>query len=173
MIEGITLLQAFSALGTAVSVIGSISEGKDASRQANFQATTQRQQAVREREVAAAEEDDFRRQQSRRLASIRAAGGASGVEGSTGTSLLATDDFVTEAELQALRIRSGGNTSATRLEQQAALTAAAGKSAKKAGFAKAGASLLTGFSAGFGGTPQTTPTVKKKIRGTQSTFPLI
>ena len=146
MVEGITLLKSLQGIGTAVSVISSISEGRAASDQADFQAATTRQQAVREREIAGDEEDDFRRQQRRVLAQRRAEGGASGVDRSTGSPLLATEDFIGETELQAQRIRAGGNASAQRLNQQADLTSAAGSSAKTRGFARAGSSLLTGFS---------------------------
>ncbi len=171
MCDPITLL---TLAGTAVSAISSISQGRDASQQAEFQAATQRQQATRERDVAAAEEDDFRRRQSRTLASKRATLGGAGIEGSTGTPLLATKDFVTEAELQALRIRSGGETTATRLEQQALLRSAAGRSTRRRGFTRAGASLLTGFGKHFGtgDTSTESPVVPRRITGTQSTVAL-
>ena len=174
---------------TVITVIGAISEGNAARQQADFnaaailqqserqaqiderQAQIKDQQSAREREVAGVEEDDFRREQRRLFAQRRAALGVSGIDISTGSPLLAAEDFITEAELQALRIRSGGETSAIRLRQQAVLgrsagrtsatlTSAAGKSAQIRGFTRAGASLLTGFGKNFGTT----------IHGTQSTI---
>ena len=123
---------------TVITVIGAISEGNAARQQADFnaaailqqserQAQIQEQQAGREKEVAAAEEDDFRREQRRLFAQRRAALGVSGIDISTGSPLLAAEDFITEAEFQALRIRSGGETSAIRLRQQAALGRSAGR----------------------------------------------
>ncbi len=152
----------FALIAASIAAVGSISAGVDASNAADFQAATQRQQAIREREVAGQEEEDFRRDQSRRLASKRAALGASGIDPSTGTSLLAAKDFAAEAELQALRIRSGGATSATRLQQQATLTSAVGDAALTEGAFRAGSSLLTGFGQKFGTKTPTTTTKKTK-----------
>lgn len=137
-------------LAAGVSAAGSIAAGQAARGQGDFQAAVSRQQAGRTREIAAAEEQDFRRRQSRSFAQRRAAMGASGVEIGTGSSLLASGDFAAETELNALRIRAGGATQATRLEQQARLQRAAGRSRQKRGFFRAGASLLTGFGEAFG-----------------------
>ena len=61
-----------------------------------------------------------------------------------------------ERELQALRIRSGGELRSTRLEQQANLTAFAGRAARQASFFRAGSLLLSGASKSFsGGKPAT------------------
>lgn len=139
-----------ATIALIISTTGVLSAGNDARNQADFQAATLTQQATREREIATQEEIDLRRRNSRTAAAGRAAGGASGVDFSTGTPLLAAADFAAEAELQALRIRSGGATSATRLRQQASLTSAAGKSAQTASFFQAGSSLLTGFDKQFG-----------------------
>ena len=148
-------------VGTVVSVVSNISQGNEARRQAEFLAATTRQQAVREREIAGIQEEDFRREQRRILAQRRAALGAAGVELATGTPLLAAEDFVTEVELQALRIRSVGATSATRLRQQASLTSAAGRSKQRSGFFRAGASLLTGLGTIFKPEPEPEPKPKK------------
>lgn len=150
---------------TIFQVVGAISQGNAARQQADFQASVDRQQAVRERDIAAQDEEDFRREQRRIFAQRRAALGAGGFELATGTPLLAAEDFVTEAELQALRIRSGGLTRSTRLNQQASLTSVAGRSAQRSGFFRAGSSLLTGFGTGFGINPSPI-----RISGTQSTI---
>lgn len=128
----------------AVSAGGAVLQARAANARSKYQSTVQRQQADRERQIAAAQEEDFRRRQSRLMAARRAAGGASGLDTSTGSPLLASEDFAAETELQALRIRSGGETRATRLEQQAALTRAGGRNAQTAGFIGAGSSLLSG-----------------------------
>ena len=132
-------------LAAGVTAVSAISQGQAARSQARFQAAVNEQQAARERLISAGEEEDFRRRQSRLFAQRRAALGKSGVEIGTGSPLLVASDFAAEIELQALRIRSGGETRATRLEQQALLTRRAGRSAQRRGFLRAGASLLTGF----------------------------
>tara|TARA_R110002167_G_scaffold70513_1_gene199048 strand:+ start:465 stop:908 length:444 start_codon:yes stop_codon:yes gene_type:complete len=139
---GITTSMLLAA--AAVTAVGAVAGGIDADKQASFKAADQRQQGEREREIAEADEDDFRRQQSRVAASSRAAGGQSGVDQSSGSALLAKLDYEAEVELNALRIRAGGDTSQARANTQAALTSAAGKSAKNRGFIRAGSSLLSG-----------------------------
>lgn len=140
-----TAIMIASAAASAVQAVGAIQSGQAQSKQAAYQAQVYQQQAAREREVAASQEEDYRRQQSRLMAARRAALGASGIEASTGSPLLVSQDFAGEAELQALRIRNAGDVSATRLEQQAGLTRAEGASARTAGFMRAGSSLLSGF----------------------------
>ena len=129
-----------------MAAAGAIGGGIDAKNKASFEAADQRQQGAREKQIAEDQEEDFRRQQSRVAAASRAAGGQSGVDQSTGSPLLAMSDFEAETELNALRIRTGGETQSQRLNEQAVLTAAAGKSAKNRGFIRAGSSLLSGAS---------------------------
>ena len=147
-----------TALLTAagLSAAGSLSQGIAANRQARFESAVTRQQAARELEISAAEETDFRRRQSAFLAERRAAMGGSGIDVSTGSPLLSSEDFAAEVELNARRIRSGGQTRATRLEQQANLTRSAGRSAMTRGLFRAGSSLLSGF-AEFNDRPRTIP----------------
>ena len=139
---GITTSMLLAA--AAVTAVGAVAGGIDADKQASFKAADQRQQGAREKQIAEDQEEDFRRQQSRVAAASRAAGGQSGVDQSTGSPLLAMSDFEAETELNALRIRTGGETQSQRLNEQAVLTAAAGKSAKNRGFIRAGSSLLSG-----------------------------
>lgn len=137
-------------VAAAVSAVASIKQGQAANDAAKFRANIEEQQAAREQKIASANERDFRRQQSFLMAQRRAALGASGVRGSTGSPLLASKDFENEVELQAQRIRSGGELRATRLQQQAQFTRDAGANAQFRGFARAGASLLSGAGRAFG-----------------------
>lgn len=161
------LLNIFQTLATTLGIISDLSEGFDSNAQADYQAASLRQQteaqariteqqAVREREIARAEERDYRREQSLRFGQMRATSGGSGVDITTGSPLLAAEDFLNEAELQAMRIRKGGQTVAQRLRQQADLDRyagmtqanlyeAAGDSARSRGYFRAGSSLLTGL----------------------------
>jgi len=133
-------------ISAGIAAAGAVAQGVSANKQAKFQAAVDEQKATRERQVSANEEEDFRRRQSRFLAQRRAELGGAGVEIGTGTPLLAFGDFAAETELQALRIRDGGDVKATRLEQQAGLTRASGRAAQQQGFFRAGASLLSGYS---------------------------
>jgi len=133
-------------ISSAVTAASSISQGAVVKQQSDFQEKIDRQQADRLKQISAIQEEDFRRRQSRVLAERRAALGSAGVKQDTGTSLLAAKDFAAETELQALRVRAGGENQATRLEQQAQLTRAGGRSAQNRGFLRAGSSLLSGFS---------------------------
>ena len=145
------------AVGAIVAIVGGVlgavssqQKGQAASSQANFEANVRNQQAAQERKVAAAEEADFRRSQARALGDRRAGLGASGIDPSTGSPLLATGDFAAEVELNARRIREGGELRATRLEQEAVLKRQAGANAKTGGLFGAGSSLLSGFGQAFG-----------------------
>src|SRR3990167_1939061 len=136
-------------IAAGLSAASAVSQGKADRAQADFQARINEQQAQREREVSDEEERDFRKVQSANLAERRAALGKSGVDLSSGSPLLASSDFAAETELQAQRIRRGGETKATRLGQQADFLRQAGKSAQQRGFLRGGASLLSGYGKAF------------------------
>ncbi len=161
-----TTIAILTAVSTVVSAVGTFAAGQAAAsraeaeaeaaaRQSEVQATINRQQAERETQVSAQQEEDFRARQRRAAAAVRAAGGARGVAIDVGSPLLSAEDFTRQTEIQALRIREGGEVRSTRLEQQASLlTTRAGStrevgrlassSARTAGFFGAGASLLEG-----------------------------
>lgn len=141
---------AIAAVASAgIGAVGAIAQGQAASKQAKFQAQLAEQQAAHARRVAAAQEGDFRHDQSRQMARRRAALGGAGIEGGTGSPLYVTSDLAGEIELNALRIRQGGEVEATRLQQQAELYRTAGKNAKRQAMFRAGASLLSGFGQAF------------------------
>jgi len=133
-------------IAAGVSAAGAIAQGQAAKKQSKFQSKVMEQQATRDRQVAEAQERDFRKEQSALQARKRAELGGAGVRGDTGTALIAEEDFLSEAELQAQRIRQGGEVSAMRTEQQADMTRMAGSAAQTRGFMRAGSSLLTGAS---------------------------
>ena len=137
-------------VGSALQAVGAIQEGQAERSQANLQARILEQQATSDRQQAAADEADFRARQSRLQARRRAGLGASGVDPAAGSPLLVSEDFASEVELNALRIRSGGEVRATRLEQQAGLTRFAGQQAQRSGFLRGGSLLVTGAGKSFG-----------------------
>lgn len=145
-----TVAAIVAVAAAAAGATASVAQGQAQKRQARTQAEILRQQGLRERQEAAAREEDFRRQQARLTAARRAILGATGVEPGEGSPLLTSEDFAGETELQALRIRSGGEVRGTRLQQQANLTLQRGRDAQRAGFVRAGASLLSGGARAFG-----------------------
>tara|TARA_R110002096_G_scaffold59612_2_gene149395 strand:- start:206 stop:661 length:456 start_codon:yes stop_codon:yes gene_type:complete len=145
-----TTVAAMALASAAIGAAASVSQGMAAKKQANFSATVAQQQADRERLQAANDSEDYRREQSRVLAARRAAQGASGVDAGSGSSLLTSEDMAGEIELNALRIKNGGEVRATRAEQFASLQRASGKNAQTAGFMRAGSSLLSGAVNAYG-----------------------
>ncbi len=136
--------------GVAIMALGQIQAGQAAKQQADAQATIQRQQAAQERAKASLEASDFRKRASAAAARNIAVEGASGGQIGTGSSLLAAEDFASESDIQQNRILLGGDIRGTRLEQQALLTKASGKSKRRASFFRAGGTVLSGASS-FGG----------------------
>ena len=136
-------------IGKAISAISSIVTGISSYQQASLQSKILQQQAATERQKAIAEEEDFRRRQSRVMAARRAALGGAGIDPVAGSPLLASEDFANEVELQARRIRAGGETRATRLEQQAMLDRRSGRSALMGGVFRSGSLLLQGAGKAF------------------------
>ncbi len=145
-----TILAIATAVGTGLQVVSAIRQGNAAQASANLQAGVLQQQADATRNQSAADERDFRANQSRVLAARRAALGASGVSQASGSPLLVAEDFASEAELQALRIRGGGEIRATRAEQQAQLQRFQGRQARTSGFLRGGSLLLSGGAKAFG-----------------------
>lgn len=134
-----------AAIASGVQAASQVIGGINASKQAEFEGQVYEQQAARAKEVAAENERDFRKNQSAALAEYRAAAGAGGVSLDVGSPLASFVDFAGETELQAQRIRKGGETNVTRLQQQAALSRMAGNNALIGGLGRAGSTLLTGY----------------------------
>lgn len=126
---------------------GQVQQGKAEQKQLDFQARVADQQAASDRQISADTERDFRKSQSARLAEIRA--GMTGTDTSTGTPLMALSDYEAETELNALRIRSGGEIQSRRLQEQAGFMRSAGRTAKQGGYYRAGSSLLSGVGNSF------------------------
>ena len=148
--EPTTILAIGTLVGSALSAVSAIREGNAAKATANLQAGISQQKADSERNQSAADERDFRANQSRVLAARRAALGGSGTRQDVGSNLLVAEDFASEAELQALRIRGGGEIRATRAEQQAKLTRFKGSQAQTSGFLRGGSLLISGGAKSFG-----------------------
>jgi hypothetical protein len=143
---------------TVLTTVGSMASAQGQAGQARFnsQVATNnsivaKQQADRAVEQAKIDEEDYRRNASRVLAQRFASGGASGVIRSEGSSLLVSEDFAGQSELNALRIRNQGAVNVTAFEQQvlnqqgqAGLFANQAVSAGNTAFTRAGSTLLKG-----------------------------
>jgi len=136
---------AIAIASAAISAVGAIQQGNAANSAAKFEADQLRQQAERDRAIAAQDADDFADNESRNRARFRAllAGSGATLEG---TPLAVLSDLAGEAEFQRRRIMAAGETAANRAEGQAALRRFEGRNAQRAGFTRAGATLLTAAS---------------------------
>lgn len=141
--------QSALTLGTVLGTAGAVQAGIAQKNAADFNAAMARRQADRERLIAEREADQFARSQSAILANARALRGASGTSGE-GTALLVGNTLFRDALLGEETIRRGGDAKASSLEAKARLSQARGSAARTAGFFKAGSTLLTAESKGFG-----------------------
>jgi len=145
-------------IASGAMAAGNIADANAEKKQLDFQSRVASQQAASERQIAVDQERDYRKAQSAKLAEFRAGLGASGTDTSTGTPLMALADFESETELNARRIRSGGEIRSRRLDEQSDFYGTAGRSAQNRGYARAGASLLSGAGTSFGKTGVKTKT---------------
>lgn len=142
-LTGMMILGGISALGTAASVAGSIQQGKQQEKVAEYNAAVAEQGAIAEEQKAAYEEEAHRKKVKSILSSQQAAYGATGVD-MEGSPLLVMEDTAAQGELDALAIRYGGDVAAAQKRSQANLYRMQGKNARTAGYINAGTSLLTG-----------------------------
>ena len=161
--EAVTVSTALTAAGAGLAAFAAVQQGQAAAAEAKFQgdvaarqAEIARQQAEREKVISRQSEEDFRRQTAAAFGTRRAVSGVTGVEPATGSSLLASEDFASEAELQALRIRSGGEVRTTRLQQLAGQREAEGGffrdargPLRRGGVLRGGSLLLSGAGTAF------------------------
>lgn len=141
--------------GFALAALGAANQGQATANAAKFQAGIMRQQAEAARLEGISNEEAYRASVSRKMASRRALLAASGVEGGEGSPLMVSEDFIGEAELNALKLRASGAIAATRLEQSAQMAGYEGANARRSGFGRAGALILSGAGQTFGGAGRT------------------
>jgi hypothetical protein len=133
------------AIGTLVSVAGSIASGAQAQAQANAQAKALEQQAQADNQAAGYEAQRERRQQELRMANARAQVGASGVAlAGSPTEVLVANAREGEMDIQA--IRYGSQLRQNNLYTQAGIAKMQGKQAMTAGLINAGSGLVSGLS---------------------------
>lgn len=145
------------AASAAISAVGSIRQAQATAAAANYNAQVADRNATVARQQAAADEVRQRSVNSRRLGSIRAAYGASGVT-MEGTPLEVLEDSAAQAELDALTIRYKGELAAIGANDEATLQRSRAKNARAEGNISAAGTLLRAgasyYSSGGAGTPQ-------------------
>lgn len=150
------MAMAVMAVAAVVSAVGAVRSAQANSAAANFNAQVSERNAVVARQQAAADEARQRSITQRRLGSIRAAYGASGVT-MEGTPLDLLEDSAAQAELDALTIRYKGELAAIGAGDDATLQRARAKSAREEGTWRAASALTSAAGSYYGsqaGTPQ-------------------
>lgn len=138
-----TALIIAAAVAAAGSAYGIYASGQAQQAAGEYNAEVAEQQAVAARGSAAVDEEASRERSRRLQAAARAAYGASGVAQDEGSPLLVMMDNAAQAELEAQRIRYGGELAATGYGNQATLARTQGRQAAEAGTVGAGISLLS------------------------------
>jgi hypothetical protein len=129
--------------GTAVQAIGAIQQGNAANAAAKYNAQVARNNAIAARQTAAANAAREERLSRKRLGTLRAGVGASGIT-LEGTPLDLFEDSAAEEELQRLSILHGGEVESIGFENTSQLELARGRAAKRAGYMKAASTILLG-----------------------------
>lgn len=144
-------------IALVASAAGAVASGVSAFRQGQFQSKVAEQQADFARKQSEIDAKEFARDQRRILGQARAARGSAGVQLSAGSPLAVDDETLEEIIFQTERIRRGGAVQGARLDQQAQLDRAAGRSGLVSGLTSAGSTILGADFSSFGGasTPQT------------------
>jgi hypothetical protein len=132
-----------SGVGVLTSVMGSMSAGRAANQAAQFNAAHLENQAAREREIGAHNARRIADENKRLAGTQRALLAGSGRSLSSGSALLVQEDLDEEGKFNELLAADAGEVKATNLRQEAVLERMKGKSARTAGYYRAGTTLLT------------------------------
>lgn len=138
-----TGLEFLVAAAAATGAVSSIQQGRAARAAHEFNVQLAERDAETARRAAAADEVEARRQAAKRVGSQRAALAASGVD-LTGTPLDLLAETAEDDELNALRVRFGGETQAQGFQGRAASERFSGRQAMRAGVIGAVGQGLTG-----------------------------
>lgn len=134
-----------TVVGTGMSVYSAIKGGNAAAASAQYDANQAIQNAITARRQADVEALKIRRQGERVLGDMRAAYGASGVDGGQGTPLDVLQDSAAQVELDALTAKYNGELQALGFQRTAALDIKRGKDAVSAAKVGAVSALVQGL----------------------------
>jgi hypothetical protein len=133
----------FQAIGTAVSVVGALSQGQQAKSAADYNAAVANNNAIAARQQADANAAAQQRKARLQIGSMRAGYGASGVS-LEGSPLDVLEQSASMAELDRQNILYGGALKAQGYEATAGLELMRGDAAVTGSYFNAGSALLMG-----------------------------
>jgi hypothetical protein len=138
-----TAMTAFKIIGTAVSVMSTLNQGRQAQQAADYNAQVNAQNAQIAQTNAAAQAKQIDRENYLRLGAIRANQGRSGGE-MTGSALDVLGDVAGQGEYEKQLAVYEGDMKARGFRNTAALDTASGENARTSSYFKAGAELMSG-----------------------------
>lgn len=146
MSTGQVVSTALGGAGIFSSASAQAQQGLNTQAQANLSAQLAEQQATRSRQETEQINREFLDARGYDFGTRTSLLGRSGGNPERGSLLNVTSDYAGEVAYQSAKILNQGETTATRLQQQAALSRQAGRSAREAGFRRAGGTVLLGGS---------------------------
>jgi hypothetical protein len=160
-----------TVIAAAVSAYAAYEAGQQQEAMAKYQSKIAKNQAQAAQNAAQVAESNHREQDRRIMAEQRALVGGSGLS-TEGAPLFVMLDSAKQAELDAIRLRYGGQLQAGGFLDQAKLFQYEGRQAAQAGELAAGTTLLTGAASAAGGYARTrTPSTGGIGYGAASTPP--
>jgi hypothetical protein len=132
------------AAATAVQVVSSIQQGRQAKATSDFNSQMSLQNARWEQEQSALEAQQVQRENYLRLGAIRAAAGHAGGVATEGSVLDVLADVGQQGELERINTLEQGARKAYGFQAEGAVARATGRAAVSASYLKAGGSLLEG-----------------------------
>lgn len=138
------IMEVLSVASTAMSVLGSVQQGRQQNDYAQYQADQTRADAVAAQGAAEVQADKVRKAMRMQQSQARASLAASGVDVNSGTSNTINEDIANRGEQDALTALLDGTNQGKRLNSQATGYEISGKNAESAGYSKATGSLLSG-----------------------------
>lgn len=140
---------ALLATSAGIDAFGQVQAGRAASAFGQFQNQIAQENARLERQAALADESRLRDQTRQAIGQQTARFAAANVDTGFGSPLIALAKSAVNAELDALRVRTGGQIRARDERLRGQLARAQGRSARGQAFLGAGATLLSGAQEAF------------------------
>jgi hypothetical protein len=138
---------AVAVVGATVSTVAAVEQAEQQEKQAKAESKYLFAKADMERDNAAFQERQFRRRAALEISKNNAVAGAAGLDISSGSPLLNELDFTTQAELEALNIKRGGDIAAASREFEGRAAAyRAGNYRSQGGYAMAAGATSAGGS---------------------------
>jgi hypothetical protein len=139
-----------AVIGVAVSTYAAYSAAQDRTKANQYLSKVAANEALARQYQAQVAERQERRRAHLILSSQQAAFGASGLDPNAGSPLLVMADSARQAELDALNIRWSGKLASGSADAESALRRFEAGSESRAGYLRAGSSLLSGGSSAYG-----------------------